>query len=127
MNAQTHQHATSKRIVEPFDQLNGCTLAASRGTDKGNVCSGIDNQVQVAKDTNAGPCRIPEVDLFESDLAASRLGVNFSSLSRLSIDLGDLIEEVDDVVGGSSCGGDVRDEAEDVAGLDATEGNGLVR
>ena len=121
----TYHDPTGQGIIEPFNQLDRGTLATSRRANKSDVCSRLDYQVQVAEDANAGASRVSEVDLFKSDLTTSGLLVNLSSLSRLRIDFRDLFDKIDDIGGGTFGGGNVGNEAEDVACLDTTEGNRL--
>ena len=77
------------------------TLAASGGTDQSNICPGLHNEVHVAEDTDAGTSGVPEVDVLETDMAASGCRVDLGTFSGLRVDFRNLIEKSDDVVCGS--------------------------
>lgn len=125
MWSDTYQDASSKRIVEPFDKLDCCTLAASRSADQSDVSSRFDHQVEVAEDSDTGACRIPEVNIFEPDVTTSDLGIHLKTIGRFGINFRNLVEQSDDVVGSSLCCGDVGHEPEDVSSLDTAEDDRL--
>ena len=82
----------------------------------------LDDEVEGAQDTDAGTGRVVEVDTLEADAALDR--IDDVTLGGLGIDLGDGVEQADDVGGGALGGGDVGDEGEDVTGMDGGEDGG---
>lgn len=101
---ETHQNTSSERIVEPFNELDGGTLAAARSADEGNVGTGFNDQVEVAEDTDARTGGVSEVNVFEADVALDSLGIDLDAIGGPRVDFGNLVDEVDDVVG-STLGG----------------------
>jgi hypothetical protein len=80
-----NRHSTSNGIVEAFYELNNGTLAAPRGTDEGNVCSGLDGEIEVPQYAHGGASGVAEVEILAFDealylrnnLSFVRFGIDF--------------------------------------------------
>jgi len=99
------------------------TLATSRSTDESNKSARLDIDVESTQDTNSRAGGVPEVDIFQADMAFS--ASNLLALVRLGVDFGNRVEEVDDVFCGAFGGRNVGHEVEDVASLSSSEDGGL--
>ena len=98
----TYVNSTGLRVVEPLDELNRGRLSATTSTDESNIGTGLDAEVQVTEDTNTGTGGVTEVNVLEADATLDILG-NLA-FSRVRVDLGDRVEQVDDVTS-STLGG----------------------
>ena len=140
----TYVDSSSQGVVEPLNELDTekddistdsditerkshvrRTLSTSGSTNQRDISTRLDRQVQIPEDTNTRTSWVPEVHALEADAALHVAGD--LTLGRLGVDFGDGVEELDDVGGSGLSGRDVRDEGEDVASLDGSEGGTLCR
>ena len=137
---QTYVDGTRERIVEPLNKLDTAhtisptptsirrsysrrALTAATRADERDVRAGLDGEVEVAEDTNAGARGIAEVDVLEADAALDVLGG--VALRGLGVDLGHRVEELDHIGRRRFGRGDIGDEGEHIARLDGREGRRL--
>jgi hypothetical protein len=85
----------------------------------------MDFQREASQYTHTRPGRVTEVHVFEADVALNFLGINGFAIFRLCIDFRNRINQLDDIRAGPLCGRDIRDEGEDISGLDGPEGSAL--
>ena len=112
-------------IIEPLHELNRRTLSTPRGTDKRNVGTRLDSEVEVAQDTNTGAGGVPKVNILEPNPSPNVL--RHLAFIRLRVDIGDRIDEVDDIGCGAFGRGHIRYERKDVSGLDRPKHGALKR
>jgi len=93
------QNSASNWIVEPFDELNNGTLTAPRGANEGDVCSGLDGEIEISQYAYSGASRVTEVDVLKLDVTL-HFGNNLPFLG-FGIDLWNGIEKSDDFGSGN--------------------------
>ena len=59
----------SKRIVEAFEECDGCGFAAAGGTDEGDVLAGLDGEIKTTENGDIGTSWVAEVDIAEFECA----------------------------------------------------------
>lgn len=96
-------------------------LARSTSTDQRDVGTGLDLDGQVTEHPNTGTGWVAEVDALHANVALGSLAVDALASRRFSVDLGNRIQEGDDVRGSSLGGRHIRNEREHVPRLDCGE------
>ena len=84
-----------QRVVKALNELDCCTLAASRSPNKCDVSARLDSEVQSTEDTSTRASRITEMNVLEYDLSA-HVAEHFS-FCRLSVNLRNRFDQSDDV------------------------------
>lgn len=104
----TYVNSSGLRVVEPLNELDSGRLSATTSTDKSDVGTGLDAEVQVTEDTNTSTSGVTEVNVLEADTTLDILG-NLA-FSGVRVDLGDRVEQVNDVTSGTLGRGNIGDE-----------------
>ena len=96
------------RVVEPLNELNSGRLSATTSTDESDIGTRLNAEVQVTEDTNTGTSGVTEVNVLEADTTLDVL--RNLAFSGVRVDLGDRVEQVNDVTSGTLGRGNIGDE-----------------
>ena len=104
----TYVNSSGLRVIEPLNELDSGRLSATTGTDESNIGTGLDAEVQVTEDTNTSTSRVTEVNVLEADTTLDVL--RNLAFSGVRVDLGDRVEQINDVTSSTLGGGNIGDE-----------------